>query len=283
MTGMHGTDTGSVVGCSIVDVFAERPLSGNQLAVVRGCSHLDTATMQAIALETNFSETTFVVEEFSDEARVRIFTPTRELPFAGHPTLGTAWVLGRDRDSYTLDLPAGRVRVTFEAGGIAWMQPPPVEPGDVLSPQSAAALLGLSPADIDNRYPCRFATIGPWFVLIGVKGLDVLRRATVRTDVYDELAGEGVLGVFVFTGEAYSDDAHFAARMFHHRGLREDPATGSANTAFAAHLHSLGVRGGIVVEQGFEIGRPSRLYLDIADTIRVGGKVRPVLTGRFDY
>ena len=283
MTGMHGTDSGSVVGCSIVDVFAERPLSGNQLAVVRGCSHLDTATMQAIALETNFSETTFVVEEFSDEARVRIFTPTRELPFAGHPTLGTAWVLGRDRDSYTLDLPAGRVRVTFEAGGIAWMQPPPVEPGDVLSPQSAAALLGLSPADIDNRYPCRFATIGPWFVLIGVKGLDVLRRATVRTDVYDELAGEGVLGVFVFAGEAYSDDAHFAARMFHHRGLREDPATGSANTAFAAHLHSLGVRGGIVVEQGFEIGRPSRLYLDIADTIRVGGKVRPVLTGSFDY
>ena len=137
--------------------------------------------MQVIALETNFSETTFVVEEFSDEARVRIFTPTRELPFAGHPTLGTAWVLGRDRDSYTLDLPAGRVRVTFEAGGIAWMQPPPVEPGDVLSPQSAAALLGLS------------------------------------------------------------------------------------------------------VEQGFEIGRPSRLYLDVADTIRVGGKVRPVLTGRFDY
>ena len=283
MTGTHSTESGSAIGCSIVDVFAERPLSGNQLAVVRGCSHLDSATMQAIALETNFSETTFVVEEFTDEARVRIFTPTRELPFAGHPTLGTAWVLGRDRDSYTLDLPAGRVRVTFEAGGIAWMQPPPVEPGDVLSPQSAAALLGLSPADIDNRYPCRFATIGPWFVLIGVKGLDTLRRATVRIDVYDELAGEGVLGVFVFADEAYSDDAHFAARMFHHRGLREDPATGSANTAFAAHLHSLGVRGGIVVEQGFEIGRPSRLYLDVAETIRVGGKVRPVLTGHFCY
>ena len=120
-------------------------------------------------------------------------------------------------------------------------------------------------------------------MLIGVNGLDALRRAAVRTDVYDELAGEGVLGVFVFADEAYSDDAHFAARMFHHRGLREDPATGSANTAFAAHLHSLGVRGRIVVEQGFEIGRPSRLYLDVAESIRVGGKVRPVLTGRFDF
>ena len=280
---MDSAEHGPVLDCRIVDVFAESPLSGNQLAVVRGAGHLDTATMQAIALETNFSETTFVIEEHSDEARVRIFTPDRELPFAGHPTLGTAWVLGRDRDSYTLELPAGPVRVTFEAGGIAWMQPPPVEPGDTLSPQSAAALLGLSRRDIDTRYPCRFATIGPWFVLIGVKRLDALRRAAVRTDVYDELAGEGVLGVFVFADEAYSYDAHFAARMFHHRGLREDPATGSANTAFAAHLHSLGVRGRIVVEQGFEIGRPSRLYLDVAESIRVGGKVRPVLTGRFDF
>ena len=89
--------------CTIVDVFAERPLSGNQLAVVRGGAHLDAATMQAIALEMNFSETTFVVEERFDEARVRIFTPSRELPFAGHPTLGTAWVLERDRGSYTLE------------------------------------------------------------------------------------------------------------------------------------------------------------------------------------
>ena len=271
------------MNCTIVDVFAESPLSGNQLAVVHGAGHLDAATMQAIALETNFSETTFVIEERSGEARVRIFTPTRELPFAGHPTLGTAWVLGRDMESYTLDLPAGRVQVTFEADGIAWMQPPPVEPGGMLSWHSTAALLGLSANDIDARYPCRFATIGPCFALVGVKGLDALRRARVNSEVYDELAGEGEPGIFVFTEGAYSDDAHFAARMFHHRGLREDPATGSANTAFAAHLRSLEVAGRIVVEQGFEIGRPSRLYLDIAETIRVGGKVRPVLTGRFDY
>ena len=84
--------------CSIVDVFAERPLAGNQLAVVRNCAELDTATMQAITREMNFSETTFVVDEWPGEARVRIFTPDRELPFAGHPTLGTAWVLGRGRD-----------------------------------------------------------------------------------------------------------------------------------------------------------------------------------------
>jgi len=283
MTGIGNARRVTTMDCTIVDVFAESSLSGNQLAVVRDAGHLDCATMQAIALETNFSETTFVTEELSGEARVRIFTPTRELPFAGHPTLGTAWVLGRGQDSYTLHLHAGRVHVTFEADGIAWMQPPPVEPGEVLSPQSAAALLGLSANDIDTSYPCRFATIGPCFALVGVKGLDALRRARVHSEVYDDLAGDDEPGVFVFTEGAYSDDAHFAARMFHHRGLREDPATGSANTAFAAHLRSLGVRGRIVVEQGFEIGRPSRLYLDVADTIRVGGKVRPVLTGRFDF
>lgn len=269
--------------CTIVDVFAERPLTGNQLAVVHGAMHLDTAEMQAIALETNFSETTFVVDEQRDEAQARIFTPTRELPFAGHPTLGTAWVLGRNRESYTLNLQAGSVRVTFEEGGIAWMTPPSVEPGDMLSIQTATALLGLSANEIDPQYPCCFATIGPRFALVGVKGLDVLRRAVIRTDLYIDLAGSGAFGVFVFTEGAYNDDAHFAARMFHHRGLREDPATGSANTAFAAHLRSLGHEGNIVVEQGFEIDRPSRIYLEVADTIRVGGKVSPVLTGRFDF
>ena len=269
--------------CTIVDVFAETPLSGNQLAVVRGASHLDAAKMQAIALEMDFSETTFVIDERSDEAQVRIFTRTRELPFAGHPTLGTAWVLGGKRDSYSLHLQAGYVQVTFEAGDVAWMQPPPVKAGDTLSAQSAAALLGLSPNDIDLRYPCRFATVGPRFALIGVKGLDALRRARIHIDMYEDLAANDESGVFVFTEGAYNDDAHFAARMFHHRGLREDPATGSANTAFAAHIRSLGMLGNFVVEQGFEIGRPSRLYLDVAETIRVGGKVRPVMTGRFDF
>lgn len=283
MTGIGRVEPGLDVVCTVVDVFAERPLSGNQLAVIRGGAHLDTATMQAIALEMNFSETTFVVEERSDEALVRIFTPVRELAFAGHPTLGTAWVLGRDRDCYTLDLLAGRVPVTFDAGGTAWMQPPPVESGERLSSPSAAALLGLPHSDIDVRYPCRFATIGPRFVLIGVKGLGALRRAAVQTAVYDSLAGGDAPGVFVFANDAYNHDADFAARMIHHRGSREDPATGSANTAFAAHLRSLGVHGNVVVEQGFEVGRPSRLYLDIGDTIRVGGKVRPVLTGRFDF
>ena len=270
--------------CSIVDVFAERPLAGNQLAVVRGCARLDAVEMQAIALEMNFSETTFVVDERAGEASVRIFTKDRELPFAGHPTLGTAWVLGRDRGFYSLDLAAGIVRVTFEAGDIVWMEPPPVAFGDSLDSSLAAAVLGLGESDLDERYPCRFATVGPWFLLVGVRTLDALRRVAVDTAVYADIAASGWLSLFVFAEEPYNDDAHFAARMLtFHNGPHEDAATGSANTAFAAHLRALGAGGSVIVEQGFEIGRPSRLYLEVGDPIRVGGKVRPVLSGVLSY
>ena len=280
---MDDARRGSGLECTIVDVFAETPLAGNQLAVVRGGGHLNSAEMQAIALEMNFSETSFVVEEWAGGARVRIFTTARELPFAGHPTLGTAWVLGRACDSYTLDLPAGKVSVTFGDGGMAWMFPPPVELGEFLRVQSIAALVGLREQDIDTRYSGRFATVGPWFVLVGVRGLDALRCASVQTAAYEEISGGEELAVFIYTDGGYSDDADFASRMFHHRGTREDPATGSANTAFAAHLRSFGKRGSFVVEQGFEMGRPSRLYLEVEETIRVGGKVRPVLTGWFNF
>jgi len=281
---MNATGRRPPMDCTIVDVFAERPLAGNQLAVVRGCAHLDAREMQSIAREMNFSETTFVVEERPGEARVRIFTPVRELPFAGHPTLGTAWVLGRDRGAFTLDLAAGRVPVTFEADGIAWMEPPPVDLGDPLDPPRAAALLGLAESDLDPRYPSRFATVGPWFVLIGLRTLAALRRIAVEPSVYEDVAEGGWLAVFAFAEEPYHSDANFAARMLiPFNGIREDAATGSANTAFAAHLRSLGAGGRFIVEQGFEIDRPARLYLEVADPIRVGGKVQPVLTGTLDY
>ena len=269
--------------CSIVDVFAERPLAGNQLAVVRNCAELDTATMLAITREVNFSETTFVIDEMPGEARVRIFTPDRELPFAGHPTLGTAWVLGRGRDRQTLHLGAGQVPVDFGSDGIAWMRPPAVELGEFLDPATAAALTGLDKTEIDSRYPCRHAAVGPRFLLIGLRSLESLRRMEINRTVKSGIA-DGVLGIFAFANEAYNEDADFAARMISlGRWLREDPATGSANTAFAAYLRSLGVSGRIVVEQGFEIERPSRLYLEVADEIRVGGRVHPVLTGTLNF
>lgn len=136
-----------------------------------------------------------------------------------------------------LDLAAGRVPVTFEADGIAWMEPPPVDLGDALDAPRAAALLSLEASDLDLRYPSRFATVGPWFVLIGVRTLDALRRIAVDPTLYEDVAAGGWLAVFAFAEEPYNDDASFAARMLiPFNGLREDPATGSANTVFAAYL-----------------------------------------------
>ena len=93
-------------------------------------------------------------------------------------------------DEYTVD--CERVRVTFEAGGIAWMQPPPVELGDTLGLRTAAALLGLAEVEVESSYPCRFATIGPWFVLVGVKTLDALQRVKIHPEVYEDIAAGGV-------------------------------------------------------------------------------------------
>lgn len=269
--------------CTIVDVFAESPLSGNQLAVMRDVGELSTDQMQALALEMNFSETTFVFDERADRARVRIFTPDRELPFAGHPTLGTAWVLAGNGAHITLELAAGDVDVEFDGNGIGWMTPPKTVLGDGVEAARAAALLQLSTSDLHEEFSARRAVVGPSFVLVGVSSLDALRRVRVDETVSNEISGGDFMATFVFAPESYSPDADFAARMFFAaQGAREDPATGSANTAFAAYLREMGHTGDVIVEQGFEIGRPSRLYLDIGPQIRVGGRVQPVLEGTIE-
>jgi len=271
--------------CTIVDVFAERPLAGNPLAVVRGCAHLSVEQMQDIAREMNLSETTFVLAEDEDQADVRIFTPARELPFAGHPTLGTAWVLAGDRrrDEYTLDLRAGPVTVRFGADGIAWMEPPDTEPGPLLPAGDAPALIGVAEAEVDDGSANRLARVGgTGFAFVGVRTCETLGRVQVDAQVHARIQPPGeFLGVFVFAPGG-SDSADFSARMFFNAGgWREDPATGSANTAFAALLRAAGTTGRVVVDQGVQMSRPSRLYLDIGERIRVGGKVQQVLHGTF--
>jgi len=272
---------------TLVDVFAERPYEGNQLAVVRDCTTLDTDRMQAIAREMNFSETTFVVEESPARARVRIFTPGEELPFAGHPTLGTAWVLAGGTGDFTLDLPVGPIPVRFR-DGVAWLTPPPAEFGALLEPAGAAELIGLAASDIDLSIAPRMVRCGPWFPIVVVKNLDTLRRLRADRSTQGRL---GITGCpFVVCRCGYHADAHFGARIMFFDGLtiREDPATGSANAAFAQYLHRLGERGARVVEQGFEMRRPSRIHLNLQDSpagaggvsVAVGGKVQPVAEGR---
>ncbi|MDZ7668218.1 MAG: PhzF family phenazine biosynthesis protein [Gammaproteobacteria bacterium] len=264
---------------SIVDVFAQTRYQGNQLAVVEDAAGLDDTTMQAIAREMNFSETTFVTSRNSDGAAVRIFTPGEELPFAGHPTLGTAWVLCSGQGSIVLQLAAGDVPVRF-ADGIGWLTPPPATAGDALDAAAAAALLGLTPDDLDPELDPQIVQCGPTFAIIGVAGLDALRRVRVERAAQLDL---GIPGFpFAVCRGGYSADADYAARMtfFDGTGMREDPATGSANAAFASYLRDRGRRGAAIVEQGFEIGRPSRIYLEAGDTLAVGGRVQAVAEGR---
>lgn len=267
---------------TIVDVFAERRYAGNQLAVVEDAAGLRTEQMQDIAREMNFSETTFVLSRDEQRARVRIFTPEWELPFAGHPTLGTAWVLAEGVGSYTLDLDAGAVGVDFEAE-LGWMTPPPVKLGAEFDRQAAAELVGLDPGRLDPGFPVQLAEVGPTFILIGVADLDALRAARLDEALHLRYLADnvGVQCVFLFTTESYGPDADYAARMFFNSGgPREDPATGSANSAFAAYLRALrGTGFEAIVDQGVEIKRPSRLYLRVRDTIQVGGKVQLAVRG----
>lgn len=269
---------------TIVDVFAEQPLAGNQLAVVRDCANLSDAAMQDIAREMNFSETTFVTREGDGEADVRIFTPEWELPFAGHPTVGTAWVLSGGEGNFLLNLKAGNVPVAFE-DGVGWMTPPPVLLGENFGPAKSAELINLPMDALDLDFPIRFAEVGPRFILIGVKDLEALKAARLDGDLQQAYLDEGlsVQCVFVFTTDTYGPDADYASRMFFNSGgVREDPATGSANTAFAAYLYDLKrSEFSAVMDQGVEMKRPSRLYLRVGPTPQVGGKTQLVSTGTF--
>ncbi|MEM8499971.1 MAG: PhzF family phenazine biosynthesis protein [Pseudomonadota bacterium] len=274
----------------IVDVFAESQLAGNQLAVVMDAAELSGETMQRIAREINFSETTFVTAWHDNKASVRIFTPTNELPFAGHPTVGTAWVLAtlesnRPLSNIILSLGVGDVPVQLDnESGIVWLESPQAAFSDGISREFASGLLSLDTTDLlDDNFPIRSANLGPSFQLIAVKDLDALGKCRVDQNEFTrfEAQNHGVQGLFVFTPNGHSDNSHYAARMFFEAdGIREDPATGSANCCFAAYLKLLKTGDQqAIVDQGVEMGRPSVIYLDLSDQIRVGGKVQHVFSG----
>jgi trans-2,3-dihydro-3-hydroxyanthranilate isomerase len=260
---------------TIVDVFAEAPLEGNQLAVVQDAEDLDAQTMQRFAIEMNFSETTFVTREAPGRARARIFTPAEEIPFAGHPTIGTAWVVSGGRGIVTLELGIGDVEVEVDDGPV-WMTAPAGKVLEPLSAEVAAPLVGLDAKYVDVELGAQVIECGLRYWFVGVRDLDALRRVQVRLD------GRTDTAVFAVCRGSYSADGDFAARMIFSDGLRdrEDAATGSANAAFGALLQQRRERGRFVVEQGFEIDRPSRIYLDVGEQVRVGGRVKAVAEGR---
>jgi trans-2,3-dihydro-3-hydroxyanthranilate isomerase len=278
----------------IVDVFAEEKYAGNQLAVVRGGADLSDEALGKIALEINYSETTFVLadEETGGGYDVRIFTPGGEVPFAGHPTLGTAYVIRQEIlcepvEQITLNLKAGKIPVTF--GDVLWMRQLPPTFGETLDPALTARALNLEATDLDDRFPVQEVSTGLPALMVPLRDLDALQRCKVDWERYLELAGPGK-NLYVFCPEPHEDGpGDLSARMFaNDLGVPEDPATGSAAGCLAGYLvehRYLGTDAiDVLVEQGYEIRRPSLLHLRAereGDEIRVhvGGKVQMVARG----
>jgi trans-2,3-dihydro-3-hydroxyanthranilate isomerase len=277
-----------------VDVFTHRPFGGNQLAVFTDGVGLSDSEMQAIAGEMNYSESTFVLpaSDPAADARMRIFTPGMELPFAGHPTVGTGYVLGleRGRASLHLQLGVGTLRVETDAGdgriGSARMeQPLPSFRSVSADSGTLAALLDLDPADVSSELPAEIGSAGVPFLYLSLTSLDAVRRARGNPAAMQRFfAGEGHPAVYLFTLETESPEASAHGRMLSLAlgdSLREDPATGGASGPFGAYLVRHGARpaGRLLLEQGYEMGRPSQIEVDIElqdreiSSVRVGGGV----------
>ena len=282
----------------IVDVFAEEKYAGNQLAVFRDDDGVSSELMQRIAKEMNFSETTFITGVDLDRLvfKVRIFTKESELPFAGHPTLGTAYVIqqalvGRQVEKVTLDLKAGMIPVTFNYRGgepdILWMKQLNPVFGATHPTEPVAEFLGLKPEDIDEDWPIQEVSTGVPFFMVPLKTRDAVVRTRLDRDkivAYTEKTEAN--WPLVFCREPENPENHLKARMITTSG--EDPATGSANGCLAGYLARHRYFGAskvdVRVEQGYEIGRPSLLYLKSKDKgeeidVYVGGKNAMVAKG----
>ncbi|MDK9695473.1 MAG: PhzF family phenazine biosynthesis protein [Siculibacillus sp.] len=297
----------------VLDVFTSRPLEGNPLAVVLDADDLDTGQMQRIAREFNLSETVFVRRAVhpAHSAEIRIFTPGRELPFAGHPTVGAAALLAEERFGdvaaaidavVVLEEKVGVVRAAVRLDPnrptFAEFDAPrlPREVAGELPPKGAIAdALGLDAADIgfENHVPTHFEAGVP-FAFVPVCDLDAIRRARLDVPTWKRACGKGeALPVYVYCRETLHHDSTFHARMFDVGfGIGEDPATGSAAAAFAGVVtrFDLPTKGGHphCIEQGFEMGRPSLIDLTLEidgrelTAVRIGGTAVRVAEGTID-
>ncbi len=285
----------------VLDVFTDTRFGGNPLAVVLDADGLDSQRMQTVAREFNLSETVFVLtpQNPAHTARVRIFTPASELPFAGHPTVGAAALLAEMRAESGATPPGDALIVLEEAIGIVRAgvrQRPgaaayaefavpklPTEAGSLAPPDRLAAALGLIPAEIgfENHRPTKY-TAGVPFAFVPVAALDAIAKARVAQPHWDAaLNGQGLAGAFLYCRQTVHTTSHFHARMFApDLGIAEDPATGGAAAAFAGVVQQFDRlpdgQHKRLIEQGYEMGRPSLIALSMEV---VGGKLAAVLIG----
>ncbi|MGE3149047.1 MAG: PhzF family phenazine biosynthesis protein [Pseudorhodoplanes sp.] len=262
-----------------LDVFTLHRLAGNPLAVVRDADGLDAAAMQAVAREFNLSETVFVLPpRGGGRARLRIFTPGRELPFAGHPTVGTAALLalesGKGPSKFVLEEEVGPVACEVVPRDIAsaharFALPRLPEPlGDIGNVAAVAAALGLDAADVGGL-PSGFWSGGVPFAFLCVRTREAVTRARPDMSLFPRAFGpDEPKSVFIFAADPQDSAHHYHARMFAPTfGIAEDPATGSAVAGFAGLLAAHAQLGdgehALVIEQGYAMGRPSLIHLSL--------------------
>jgi trans-2,3-dihydro-3-hydroxyanthranilate isomerase len=287
-----------------VDVFTETRFGGNPLAVLPEAGALNSAQMQSIAAEFNLSETTFVLppRETAHSAQVRIFTPKAELPFAGHPNVGTAFVLarrGHRHDPLIFEERAGLVPLDLlrKGGSVVGARltaPQPLTRGRDIAADIIAAACGLAASDIatNNHIPC-IASCGTPFILAELRTRRALEAAQPRSEIFAQsVPVVNATGILVYVRDG-TEGIDVRTRMFAPlQGVPEDPATGSANVALVGLLASLrpepelSLR--LCIAQGVEMGRPSLLEASaekrdnkITDT-RIGGRCVPVTSGTIE-
>jgi len=270
----------------VIDVFTDTPLAGNQLAVFTDGREVDDETMQRLAREMNFSETVFVLPpESGGHARIRIFTPSAELPFAGHPVLGSAFVLGAPLQlgEIVLETGAGNIPVTLEREGarivFGWMRQPIPKWEPFADAEELQELMG-----VRSRLPVEVYDLGPHHVFLELESEDEVAALTPDFTALGRLTEAGV-NCFAGSGR------NWKTRMFAPvHGVAEDPATGSAAGPLAIHLARHGridFGDEIEISQGIELGRPSKLYArvegsgDEIERVEVGGSAVTVARGEF--
>jgi trans-2,3-dihydro-3-hydroxyanthranilate isomerase len=286
----------------LMDVFTDKPYCGNQLAIFPDASDLPEEVLQTLATELNLSESVFLYPA-SDESslkKMRIFTPGQELPTAGHPTVGTAIFLAKElslqqneKISIHLEQPIGKIKIDIEvkenhAIWASMYQPLPTFGKIYTNRADFAALIGLALDDL-LPYPVQWISCGVPYIIIPVKDLSAVRSIGFRLDKFDELKSSfGNAFIYAFTpdGERLGSDVH--GRMFApEAGILEDPATGSANGPLGCYLRKYDIKQSpFVSEQGFEMGRPSIMYIDIQEDVdknitqvKVGGQAQFVGKG----
>ncbi|MGD2034164.1 MAG: PhzF family phenazine biosynthesis protein [Bacteroidales bacterium] len=282
----------------LTDVFGKEKYSGNQLATFMNCDFLSDTEMQKIAREINFSETTFILSNkmINGGYDVRIFTPGAEVEFAGHPTLGTAyilhkWILKQRENTILLNLKVGQIPVNIE-NNLLWMKQ--IEPrfGKIIDREYMAKILSLNTDEIDERFPVQEVSTGLPFTIVPLKDMNALKNSKVDLELYaDFIEKTDNKAILIFCSEGYEREQNISVRVFvDYLGIPEDPATGSGNGCLAGYIVKNAYFGrrdiDIITGQGYEIGRPSQLYLKAGGnekiTIRVGGKVIQIAEGYWE-